>query len=523
MAHDLADRRFVDPGARKQLVTEAAKRSVTAAVLDALTAFNQDLGDSAERSANLKRLAAGNCAVVATGQQVGLFLSPQLVLSKALGAIKTAEALEAETGIPCVPLFWLQTEDHDYEEIRKAYLPNSTGQVLELALPPIEDSKLSVALLKIPGEVAALHELLAKELGRFAPAPEMLELVKACYTPGATFVSAFAKLLAACTAQYGLLLFDSRAEGARATRSQIATTAFERHPEIEAALTERTAALNRAGIETQVTVRANSPLFFFHTDNSEGPRYRVVAGGADTWNLVGSTKTVSTAELKDLLASSPERFSTSALLRPLFQDTLFPTAAYIGGPAELRYMAQISPLYPLFGRTQPLVIPRPALTLVEPKINQILEELQLNAEQLQRPAAETVELVLAGRTHAWLSPTELQALVAQSIEELFAKLTPNIAALDSTLLRPLEKSRGKVENDLSGLQTLYRKSCEQKDEVVLGRLHRALSVLRPREQEQDRVLTPVYFLCRYGFSVVDTMYASIVPFTDERRCVRLDA
>src|SRR4051812_26052099 len=113
----------------------AAERKVAPALVAVLRDQQSALPASRARAENLDALAAGGTAVVATGQQVGLFLGPLYGFYKAASAIAVARALATESGVPCVPLFWLQTEDHDFAEIASAAVAGSGGAPLTRSLP----------------------------------------------------------------------------------------------------------------------------------------------------------------------------------------------------------------------------------------------------------------------------------------------------------------------------------------------------------------------------------------------------
>src|SRR5665213_563986 len=198
----------------------AAERRSDPAALGVLRSQQAGLPASAARAANLEALARGQTAVVATGQQVGLFLGPLYSFYKAASAIAVARALEAEAGVRTVPLFWLQTEDHDFAEIASCQVAGADGAPLILALgdgagdEAVDEARVSVAQRRLGPEVEALLDTLSETLRPSPAATETLALLRAHYTTGRSLAGAFAGLLGALFAEEGLLIFDPRVETA---------------------------------------------------------------------------------------------------------------------------------------------------------------------------------------------------------------------------------------------------------------------------------------------------------------------
>ncbi|HEX4381897.1 MAG TPA: bacillithiol biosynthesis BshC, partial [Myxococcales bacterium] len=261
---------------------------------------------------NLAALSERGTVCVVTGQQAGLFLGPLYTFYKALSCIAFARAVERETGARCVPIFWLQSEDHDYAEIASVL----AAPGLPLALP-VDDASCSVAHRRLPEEVSGLVARLEDALAPLPFADEVLPLVRESYVPGRGPVEAFAGLLGRIFEPEGLLLLDPRCPGIARLSAPLYETAVRRSEEIDKLLLRRGEELAAAGLAEQVQVRCGSPLTFFHGDSPEGPRQRV--------GIVRRNELLAAAR------ENPLRLSSSALLRPLVQDSLLPSVAYVGG------------------------------------------------------------------------------------------------------------------------------------------------------------------------------------------------
>ncbi|HEU4728322.1 MAG TPA: bacillithiol biosynthesis BshC, partial [Kofleriaceae bacterium] len=300
----------LDRAARAHLVARAS-RPVAPAVHRALVAQNAALPASPARDAHVEALGRGAAAIV-TGQQVGLFLGPLYTIYKAASAVVIARLLAAETGAPVVPVFWLQTEDHDLPEIASLGVPGAS--TCEAITAPIDaDNRISIAHLTLPPEVTGCLDRLAGVLGEGGLAAAHLDRLRRHYRPGAPWASAFAGVLAELFAPEGLVMIDPRDPALAAAAAPIHARAIERAEPIAVAMIARCGELERAGRAVPVHVRPGAPLSFFHPDGALGPRVRLapVPGG---FAEVGSGRVHARDALLAALAGDPRRFSTSALL-----------------------------------------------------------------------------------------------------------------------------------------------------------------------------------------------------------------
>ncbi len=477
----------------------AAERRVGPALLAVLREQQAALPASRARAMNLEALAAGGTAVVATGQQVGLFLGPLYGFYKAASAIAVARALAAESGVRCVPLFWLQTEDHDFAEIASATVAGSGGEPVALSLPAetAAEARVSIAHRRLPAEVGPLLDRLAELLGAGPAALETLALLRAHYTAGRPIAQAFAGVLAELFADEGLLIFDPREARVAALAAPIYREALAACTPIGRGLEARGAALAAAGFDQQIPLRSNCALVFGHLGDATGPRYRLerragTPGSSDAageWRLVGADSALSDRELAEALSGDPLRFSTSALLRPIVQDTLLPTAAYVGGPAEVSYFAQTGPLYEHFQLAMPLIVPRARFRCLDPHTRRRLAELGLGADDLTRPRSELLARLPRAASQELPSAAALTARVAAEIAPIVEQIAAAAAALDPAdrnLARAAERTRAHVARALARLTGRYARKLAERDGVALGRLARVQNALAPGGVPQER-------------------------------------
>ena len=454
------------------------------------------LGAGDQTLANIERLRSGARAVV-TGQQVGLFGGPLLTLLKAATAIARAGEATAATGVPHIPIFWLASEDHDLEEVDQLSLPAAGAiETLRLGLRSVGQE---VGGIPLGLSVEPLLDRTSELLG-YAP---ICDLLRECYTPQSTLAGAFARLLTRLFAAHGLIVMDAAGPGGagralHALGASALRAAIERAPELEAALLDRTRELEAAGYHAQVLVKPNTSLLFLVEEADEpgtSPRLPLRRTG-DTWKA--GQRAYSTADLIAILERSPERLSPNALLRPIFQDSILPTAAYIGGPAEIAYFAQSAVLYQrILGRITP-ILPRFSATLIEPALAAVMARHEVTLEQII--AAKTPE-ALAQRLGARAMPIagkQKLAAAGNAMDAELTALTDYLAAMDQSLGRSAAVSASKMRYQMNRLRRMAA-TFELQKQASLGKQAAALILaLFPQGHPQERVLAGAWFLSRAG-------------------------
>ena len=493
-ASALLARDFRDVAARRDATRAAAARRSPAELLAVLAEQQARLPPSAAREANLAALGAG-AAVVVTGQQVGLFLGPAYSFYKAASAIAVARALEAEAGVRVVPLFWLQTEDHDFAEIASCTVAVADGAPATLALAPepASDARVSLAHRRLGPEVDALVGALGDALGDAPHAAEVVALVRAAYVAGRAPGEAFARLLAEIFADEGLLVLDPRDARVAALAAPLYRRALDGAEALERGLRARGDALAAGGWDEQIPVRAGCSLVFFHERDARGPRFRLRREDG-RWRLASGpeARAIDDAALAEALARDPLRFSTSALLRPVVQDALLPTAAYVGGPAEVSYFAQLAPVYEGLGVPQPLVVPRARFRVLDTPTRRRLAQLGLGADEACGPRAELLARLGAG------GPTPAALDVRQRILPAVEELTRAAASAQPGLERAAARTRATVERALTRFVERYARGRHERDDVVTSRLDAVRRALAPDGVPQERAYGWPSLAARHG-------------------------
>ena len=488
---------FQDPATRKLITNEAAALPRFAAVYDALS--KSHTSDAAKR--NIEILSKPGSVAVVTGQQTGLFLGPLFNFYKTISVIETAKTLEKETGVKAVPVFWLQNEDHDADEIASAAV-QSKDRHSSLISIPVSSAKISVKFRLLGSEINTALEQFASATKDFPFSEEVLATLRKYYTPDVSWSDAFGNCFREIFAEEGLLVFDSRSKEVAEITKPLMLKAFTDADAISKALQARNEALEKLNYSSQVHIRDGSPLPFYHVEKVDGERFRLLPAGGkdkDSWKVAGGDRILSKQEVIDVVSADPLRASTSALIRPIFQDVLFPTALYVAGLAEINYGAQLQPVYAHMGVRQPLMMPRFSARLIPRRTAQHLADLKISPGDAQAPYDAVLHSLLTQSNLLCPKTKGLRTLLKDGLDELLKKVEDLPYGNDATVQKSLETTRKNIFFIADKLSERYAKVATDKELNLSVKLNRIQENLFPLGGLQERVLSGVSFACHYGF------------------------
>ena len=443
------------------------------------------LGNSSgAAAARLARVVERQGVVVTTGQQPGLFGGPVYTWSKAISALALADAIEAETGVPAAPVFWAATDDSDFAEGSYTLLARAGG-VDRVSIESTMPEGTRVADIPL-SDVGHALERLAMACGSAAD-NRVFDVVRTAYAPGATVGGAYLAMLRSLLEPLGISVLD--AANAAVTRAGHPTLirALHERERVARALSARSAALHDAGYEPQVADLEDLTLVF-ERRGSRRERIARARGAVAAAN------------------AEPGSLSPNVLLRPVVERAILPTVAYLAGPGEIAYFAQVSAVAEAIDADQPLAVPRWSATLVEPHVSAILEQYRLRVQDFADPHA--VETRLA--RDAW--PGE----VAKAMEQLRRELAERLAGVRASLqgldgLAPSATVDGTgraLEWRISRLERRINAAVKSKEVALMRELATARGALFPNGVRQERALNLIPLLARHGLGLLDDMRAS---------------
>ncbi len=478
-----------------------------ATVADVLERQNRAWGASPKSLEALKRFRAGAFAAV-TGQQVALFGGPLFAIFKAMTAIKVAEQASA-AGVDTVPVFWLATEDHDLAEVSHATLLPSDGDLHDFSLAANAPANTPVSAVPLGDGIERLIGKVRELLGDNF----ISESLAHAYQPRATFGDAFARLFAHIFADYGILLLDPSDGELRKVAEPVFRAAIMAATDLDTALLDRGKELESAGYHHQVKVTPSSTLVFALDAGARTPIHR--ANG----NFEIANRQISQADLLARITAAPQDFSANVLLRPVVQDHLLPTIAYVGGPAEVAYFAQAEVVYrELLGRVTP-VLPRLHAFLVEPRIERLLTNYRLSVTDTFHGSEALLERLAAN-----VLPPELQQKldaadlsVGESLDGILAALDK----LDPTAAEASRKSAAKIRYQLGRIRQRAGRSQLRRSQEIEHHAALLSNALYPHKNLQEREIAAISLLARHGQALMERLHEIAASSCPDYQFVRL--
>ncbi|HXG73178.1 MAG TPA: bacillithiol biosynthesis cysteine-adding enzyme BshC [Gemmatimonadaceae bacterium] len=453
------------------------------AVADWLGALSPAFAARGRAAERLAAVASGRGVVVTTGQQPGLFGGPLYTLSKAITAVAFAEAVEKASGIPVAPVFWAATDDSDFREASSiaVALP---GGAEELRAEPAGAPGLSMAATPM-GDLSAQLSSLLRAAGSTAD-PSALEAAERAYRAGATVGGAYVCLLRDLLEPLGVAVLDAAHPAVRTAALPTLSKALERADEIATAIARRDKELGAAGFSPQVQAVAGLSLVF---QSVGGDRKRIPIKAA---GRKGATDTA--IEL-----------GPNVLLRPVVERSIMPTVAYLGGPAEIAYFAQLGPISEIIRAKSPLILPRWSCTIIEPHVDEILARFELSPDDFRDPHAAEGRVARSQLPAEVVEATRrLSDRISSEVQNLSVAMESNGSPLPNAVVEGL---RVNLAHRIDRFERRMVAAAKRRNADIMRDIGTARGSLYPLGKQQERGLSFIPFMARYGAQLTDKMLA----------------
>jgi len=464
-----------------------------------VVAAQQERRGAPARARDAARLLTDRRAVaIVTGQQAGLFGGPLFTLLKAVTALKLAERVSREHNVPALAVFWIDAEDHDWEEVRSCTVYDDSLSPRTVSLPPrsaAEPSSVSTIQLDPESIDTALREVEA-----VLPASEfrgqVVDALRRAYEPGIGMAEAFGRWLEHVLGERGLVVYDSADLAAKPLASKV----FAREL-TTAGQTARLAALagsdlTARGYHAQVQGHDDS-LALFHLDGAR----RSIRQHAGRFTI--GDRQYSAAALAEQAAHDPAGFSPNVLLRPIVQDTIFPTVCYVAGPNELAYLGQLRRVYEHFALPMPLMYPRASATLVDAPAARFLNRYKMPLEALHAQDEAALNDLLKSQIPPVVEDCFADA--AAAIDAQMGRVIQALPALDPTLEGAARSTLSRMQHDLQTLHGKVISAAKRRDETLRRQFMHARALAFPSGHAQERTIGFVSFLNQYGPALLDRL------------------
>jgi bacillithiol biosynthesis cysteine-adding enzyme BshC len=486
-----------DPDAWRDAIARAQRHPRQRdAVADVIAAQQRRRNAAPSAVAALEQLRDPKAVAVVTGQQAGLFGGPLYTLLKAVTTIRLAARVRETYRVPAVAVFWADGEDHDWEEVRSCTVLDGESGSRSIELPAAPDSTRPVGRVTLDSTIDAALADLKAALPATEFTPRLLDDLARIYRPGVSMTAAFAAWIEALLGPHGLVVYESSDLATKPLVAELYAREIEMRGASARRAIEAGAALQSAGYHAQVTPAEGSLALFRMIDGREPMRVE-----GDTAIIGDARQPV--AELASRARTAPHEFSSNVLLRPLVQDTLFPTAAYVGGPGETAYFAQMKEIYAAHGVPMPLVAPRPTMTLLDANALKFLTRHDVPLESLRAQDESVLNDLLAAALPPAVEASIESAMKA--LDERLAVVTAAVTNVDPTLEGAARSTLTRMQDDLKKLQAKVIQAAKRKDETLRRQFKHAQTQAFPGGVPQERVIGFVSFLNKYGPALIQRL------------------
>ncbi|MEO7271444.1 MAG: bacillithiol biosynthesis cysteine-adding enzyme BshC [Vicinamibacterales bacterium] len=462
-----------------------------------LTAQQERRQAPPEARAAAARLSDPATVAIVTGQQAGAFGGPMYTILKAVTAIQLARRVAEEQRATVVPIFWVDAEDHDWTEIASCTVLDSDFQARTVTLdPPDGAGQRPVAALTLDDRIARAIDELATLLPATPFTQSVIDSLRAAYRPGVGVAEAFARWIEGALGRFGLVVFESSDAAAKPLAAQVFARELRTAGTTASLAAKAGESMTALGHAPQVEPQLDQPAVF----RIDGTRTAIRRDGG-TFTI--GDETVAAAALIEQAEQSPARFSPNVLLRPIVQDTLFPTIGYVAGPSEMAYLGQLREVYAAFDIPMPLIVPRASATLVDSAAARFLRRYPVDLASLQPQDEAALNQLLKSQLPASVEHAMREA--GEAVRASLTRVAEALPDLDPTLAGAARTTLGKMEHDLQSLHSKIIQAAKRRDDTLRRQFTRVQAQAFPQGHPQERTLAVVHFLNQYGPSLFDRL------------------
>ncbi len=441
-------------------------------------------------SNNVEMIGKERTFTMTTGHQLNIFSGPLYVIYKIMHVIKLSRALnESQNDYNYVPVFWMATEDHDFEEINHFHLFNDTIKWSTSQSGAVGRFDLH--------DFSAVKDTLAD---KFQNNDTMRSYLLNHYQESDSLASATRKFVMDLFADYGLIVLDADDQRLKKQFTPVMEREI-RKPFAEELVKQQTNALAEKGFDGQVTPR---PINLFYI--SENARDRIIPAG-DHFNI-GDRQCTQEDLLKEL-EDYPERFSPNVVLRPIYQEVILPNIAYVGGGGEMAYWLQLKPVFDAVNIIYPIIQVRNSVQIIDKIANKKMRKLGLSITDLFKGIHEVKKEYVLKNSQEELDFSKLH----QPKEQLKQSIQTFVNEVDGALSNYAKSEITRIEKQIQGIQQKLIRHQKKQHDDAMNQLDNLFERLYPEQQLQERHDNIIQFLATHGKeNIVETIYDALDPF-----------
>jgi bacillithiol synthase len=469
---------------------------------------------------SFQKLKHEDSVVVIGGQQAGIITGPLYTIHKVISIIVLAQQKERELGVPVVPVFWIAGEDHDYIEVNHIY-SEKNNKLEKFTYPGAVDGKKMISDISInKQECFTWVKQIIEMYGETEHTNGILEFVNEAIEQSNSMVDFFSHIIMELFKDFGLLIIDSGDKQLRKLEQGFLLRQLKEFRKITKSVFNQQQKQSKAGFNRTLEINENAVNIFYYDELSQS---RILLEyDAETETFLGKNEALkfSFEQLFKLVNEQPEKFSNNVVTRPLMQEWLFPTLAFIAGPGEIAYWSELKQVFEHFEMKMPPIVPRLNITLLERSIETDLNDLGFSVEEVIRDGIESQKINYINS----VMDQELMNLFEQMKQDLKTKykvIAKKTAEIDKVLNPLVEKNERLIQKQIEFIEQKITGAVEQKHTVTLKKMERVKNSLRPNNSPQERILNPMYFLNKYGLDLAKRLTTLNYQFDGTHKVIKL--
>jgi len=435
-------------------------------------------------------LEQSNAYTVTTGHQLCLFTGPLYFIYKIVSTISLCKTLKLQfPDKHFVPVYWMATEDHDFEEINHA---NVFGK--KISWNSLQ--KGSVGEFSTEGLQEVITEL-KTILGGSENANALIQLFEKAYINHSNLADATRYLVNELFGEYGLIILDgNHAELKQLFKEEFKTDIFENRP--FKLVTDTIIELHK-NYSSQVNPRE---INVFYKD--KGIRERIEKQD-DQYVVLNTSLSFSKEELETLIEKSPEKLSPNVVLRPLYQQKILPNITYVGGPGEIAYWLQYKTMFEDFKIHFPILMPRHFVILLDKGTQNKIQKLNLNTEDIFKDGEDLVKAFIKTE-HENVNLEDAKTQLAT----LYQSVLQTVSEIDKSLVAATEAEKQKAINGIINIEQKINRALKQKSETDINQIWLIKEKLFPKNTPQERYDNFSMYYIKYGSNFIPTLIDELV-------------
>jgi len=469
---------------------------------------------------SLNKLKKPESVVVIGGQQAGILTGPLFSIHKIISVIKLAQEKERQLGIPVVPVFWIAGEDHDFQEVNHVFVPVNQ-KMDKWTYPERVWEKKMVSDIKLNKQVClSWVKNVIENFGETKHTKTLLDFAGHLIEKSDTFVDFFAQIIMELFKDSGILLVDSGDPNFRLLQQDLFIEQINHHQDITLALLEQQKKIQNSGFPLAIEATEESANLFYY-DRKHNERI-LLEYDSIIEQFVGKNGTVSFTknELVGMAKANPAQLSNNVVTRPLMQELLFPTLAFIAGPGEIAYWAELKLVFEHFEMKMPQIVPRLNITFLDRSVETDIEELELALVDVLKEGTKGAE----ERFLESIKDREIDALFQTARElllEQYRLIEQKTVRVDSGLLPLLNKNEAILLKEINFMQSKLENAVKFKFDITLNKFNRVNLALRPGGSPQERIWNVFYYLNQYGMDFLSNVMRLSFEFDGKHKVIKI--